>query len=165
VITLTCRECESPFASWPCRQAMCCSMKCRDARRKQNTPKFSRVCAACGGAFTIYTDYVNKGRGKFCSKSCSNRRASAGRPSVRKNVRDWAAHTAWRRSVFARDDFTCQTCGQRGGALEADHIKPYSLFVEERWDVNNGRTLCRPCHRLTPTWGGRVKQHPVAQAL
>jgi len=62
----------------------------------------------------------------------------------------------WREAVFARDNFTCQDCGQRGGRLEADHIKPYSLFPDLRPDVDNGRTLCRPCHRLTDTHCGRI---------
>lgn len=59
----------------------------------------------------------------------------------------------WRTAVFQRDDYTCQGCGQRGGRLQADHIRPYSEFPDLRWDLNNGRTLCEPCHRQTPTYG------------
>jgi len=64
----------------------------------------------------------------------------------------------WREQVFERDNYTCQMCGERGGKLNADHIKPYNLFKELRTDINNGRTLCENCHRLTPTWGGRVNK-------
>lgn len=59
----------------------------------------------------------------------------------------------WRTKVFKRDNWTCQDCGQRGGVLNADHIKPQSLYPELRFKVSNGRTLCRPCHKKTPTWG------------
>lgn len=55
----------------------------------------------------------------------------------------------WRISVFERDDYTCQACGQRGGELNADHIMPFALFPELRTEVLNGRTLCIKCHRKT----------------
>lgn len=58
----------------------------------------------------------------------------------------------WRDAVFARDGFRCVLCGSRG-RLQADHIKPYSSHPELRHDMANGRTLCVPCHRATPTYG------------
>lgn len=63
----------------------------------------------------------------------------------------------WRKSIFTRDNFTCQICKKYNGYLEADHIKPWALYPELRYDISNGRTLCRPCHITTPTWGGRSK--------
>ena len=59
----------------------------------------------------------------------------------------------WRKSVFQRDDYTCQFCGVRGGELHADHIQPFSIFPLLRWVLSNGRTLCKACHRTTPTYG------------
>jgi 5-methylcytosine-specific restriction endonuclease McrA len=41
--------------------------------------------------------------------------------------------------------------------LQADHIKPFAHHPELRFDVNNGRTLCVPCHRKTDTYGGRSR--------
>lgn len=53
----------------------------------------------------------------------------------------------WRISVFERDNYTCQSCGKRGCKLNAHHIKPWSLFPCDRYDVNNGITLCTDCHK------------------
>lgn len=62
----------------------------------------------------------------------------------------------WRAAVFARDQFTCVECGVRGGRLHADHIKPWSLYPALRFDISNGRTLCKPCHLRTDTWGWKA---------
>jgi hypothetical protein len=63
----------------------------------------------------------------------------------------------WRRYVFERDDFTCQHCGKRGSKIQADHIKSWRDYPELRYDVNNGRTLCKSCHVKTDTYGGKKK--------
>lgn len=62
----------------------------------------------------------------------------------------------WREAIFKRDNWTCVDCKVRGGKLEADHIKPWSLFPELRFAIDNGRTLCKPCHRKTDTFGYKL---------
>ena len=64
----------------------------------------------------------------------------------------------WRKKVFERDEYTCQVCGVHGGKLQADHIKPYALYPELRWEILNGRTLCVPCHKKTETYGWRTRE-------
>ena len=71
-----------------------------------------------------------------------------------KSKRPKYENSQWTRAIFERDDFTCQACNQRGGKLQADHIKPYCLCSEEeKWSLNNGRTLCISCHKKTDTYG------------
>jgi len=63
----------------------------------------------------------------------------------------------WRKAVFERDNYTCQICEKRGnGVLQADHIKPYRLYPELRYELFNGRTLCVQCHQNTPTYSRKT---------
>ena len=57
-------------------------------------------------------------------------------------------YTEWRISVFERDDYTCQECGQHGGNLNAHHILPYRDYKDPEYSLNidNGITLCEECH-------------------
>lgn len=47
-------------------------------------------------------------------------------------------------------------CGETEGRLDVDHIKPFALYPELRFEVTNGRVLCFKCHLLTETFGARV---------
>jgi len=74
-----------------------------------------------------------------------------------KKIRQSIEYKIWRRAVFERDKHTCIWCGIRGGKLHADHIKPFALFPALRFAIDNGRTLCIPCHLKTDTYGGKTK--------
>ena len=60
--------------------------------------------------------------------------------------RNSVEHKEWRSAVFARDDYTCTMCGERGGKLNAHHISPWALNKNERYNLDNGTTLCESCH-------------------
>lgn len=67
-------------------------------------------------------------------------------------LRASSSYKEWRKSVFERDNWICQDCKTRGGRLEAHHIKPFSRYIELRFDVSNGVTLCASCHSKTDTY-------------
>ncbi len=52
----------------------------------------------------------------------------------------------WAKQVKARDNYVCQMCGKYGIYLHSHHLNSYSDFVEQRYDINNGITLCFSCH-------------------
>ena len=54
----------------------------------------------------------------------------------------------WRNSVYRRDKWTCQECGEKATRITAHHIKSFTHFPLLRFDVGNGVTLCRSCHAL-----------------
>lgn len=65
------------------------------------------------------------------------------------NVRDRRsyAYVNWRREVWKRDDFKCRIANQDcNGRIEAHHILSWSEYVELRYEINNGITLCHAHH-------------------
>ena len=71
--------------------------------------------------------------------------------SKKKTIRESIEYRLWREAVFARDNWTCQSCGRVGGELHADHIKMFAYHLDIRFAIDNGRTLCRSCHGKLPT--------------
>ena len=83
-------------------------------------------------------------------------------------IRGALKYKHWRKAIFERDNYTCQFCNGRGIKIIADHKKKFAqilfenniktlkdaLKCEELWNLDNGQTLCRECHRKTETFGG-----------
>lgn len=135
---------------------------------KKHTPEwFARfrkprpACLICGKE-------VRRQYNKMCSISCSNLykyKDPSNHPSWRGGVTPayrklrasmWKELNDFSKAVIARDK-KCVQCGATA-RLQADHIKPFILYPELRTDLSNGRTLCRPCHEATPTYGARIRK-------
>ena len=53
----------------------------------------------------------------------------------------------WVKAVYDRDNYICQCCGESiSGTLNAHHIYGWATHKSERLNVENGVTLCKPCH-------------------
>lgn len=145
-----------------------CNRKCQAAYYRahsdevsgENSPRYTQVevrCAWCGKRFNTYKCLESESR--FCSKMCRNDWQSdmmkgenhynwkGGKTAKRQLDMVSREYRAWRTAVFERDSYTCQMCGDdKGGNLNAHHIKPYKDYPEIRHDVANGITLCKQCH-------------------
>jgi len=104
-----------------------------------------------------------------------------GRTPLHHLIRNIEEYKKWHTICLKRDNYTCQECGQYGGNLEVHHeiafaailndfLIEYDQFspMEDKetlarlaskykpfWNIDNGKTLCKDCHRLTFT--GRPK--------
>jgi hypothetical protein len=99
-------------------------------------------------------------KARFCSKKCkgihhssiilgsNNPNYNGGISTENHIIRGSVEYKKWRMSVFYRDRFRCQVCGTRGNDINAHHLKPFAIFLEDRFDINNGVTLCVECHQL-----------------
>ena len=180
-----CECCGKPFhrAEWEIKsnRHKNCSFECaRESTKVKNTGsdrggKVKRLCAQCGIEFFARKDVVNIGNGRFCSRSCSSKSHlgekahnwKGGKVFGADFIRKSAKYKEWRQTIFIRDGFTCQKCGDNtGGNLEAHHIKHVSELIKEildymplirfeeacmlylpLWDISNGTTLCNKCHK------------------
>ena len=67
-----------------------------------------------------------------------------------------AEYKEFRKRMFKRDLWTCQKCGYKGSKIELDHILPRRLYPELGMSEDNVRTLCKECHKLTDSYGGKA---------
>lgn len=118
-------------------------------------------CIDCGKTITFKKKRCIPCNGKYY---VGERRASwkGGVSNINKRIRASAEGRKWRKKVFERDNYTCVFCGIRSKVgvkvyLNADHIKPFALYPELRFELSNGRTLCTDCHRKTDTYGHNKK--------
>lgn len=83
--------------------------------------------------------------------------------SLKEKIRRISRYKEWRRQIYGRDNYMCRACGKRGVYLEAHHYpKSFKdIMLEnkiktveqaekcfELWNLDNGITLCRECHKL-----------------
>jgi 5-methylcytosine-specific restriction endonuclease McrA len=86
-------------------------------------------------------------------KGSKNPQWKGGVTPLYKQIRKSKDYDLWRRAVYERDNYTCVWCGYTGKKLVADHIKPFAVYPELRFAIDNGRTLCIDCHKKTDTYG------------
>lgn len=55
----------------------------------------------------------------------------------------------WQKSVFKRDNRTCQFCGKTNYPIAAHHIYMKAKYPHKVLDIDNGITLCNFCHHKT----------------
>ena len=103
---------------------------------------------------------------RFHSSGERNWNWQGGKSDIKRQIINLFEYRQWRSDVFSRDNWTCCGCGIRGGRLECHHIKAFSVILnqyniqntkqaldcDELWNINNGQTLCKECHKLTDNY-------------
>lgn len=156
---------EGKFCSRSCYHE---SMKGVDLFTNEIRGRKSRVrvhidCVVCGKAFETVPSKI--GVRKYCSDKCYQKEHSAKIKNLR-YIRDTQTYKEWRISVYKRDRFTCQSCGVVGNGLNAHHIIPVVVDIEKIFDINNGITLCKECHKLVhKSYKPKSKQGKLLERL
>ena len=174
------------------RQPKFCSNKCYGESLKIDKTKKCATCSKifetykknqkfcsqeCMGKHFINRQVSKETRRKL-SKSLTGRKCESiskanhwnwkgGVTDKNEAIRKSAEYKNWRIKVFEKDNYTCVECGIKSGLgkrveLHADHIKPFAHYHHLRFDVSNGRTLCKECHYKTDTFGGKSINYETA---
>lgn len=134
----------------------------------------TRNCLQCDKEFYAPERKTKEGNGKYCSREChslsrvgkdpwnkgkvcpniageNNPAWKGGTASEYELIKGSREYKLWRKSVYERDFYTCQSCGAKpdrktGLKIHAHHILSFAEFPHKRTDISNGVTLCEPCH-------------------
>jgi len=193
MIKENCLTCNKVFYIYPYEKKIqkYCSWDCRPQHyrkgfipwNKGTSKKAEIICMICKNKFTVPLDQLKHRVPKYCSIKCrgigyrgnKNNFWKGGIYPLVMRIRDLQEMTQWRVSIFQRDKRICQNCGQNKMVIEAHHIKPLSILLQEFlsqysqfspiedketlvrlaityepfWDISNGETLCEKCHNKT----------------
>lgn len=138
----------------------CCSRQCRDGLRKRSSiwehSNDTKICLQCNQYYNrpLYKGDEEWSGQKFCSNECRHKgqiKTGISENEIIQLLRKKRTMADWRTEVFIRDNFTCQNseCGKRGCTLNAHHIVTIKTDKTKAFDINNGITLCVPCHYKT----------------
>lgn len=106
-------------------------------------------CKICGNEWTTKANQLTKKETYHCLECLRLSRINSDLTEEdRRNSRDNMEIKQWKRKVYEKDNFTCQCCkDQKSKPLNAHHKNSWNWDKENRFNVNNGITLCEKCHK------------------
>ena len=84
----------------------------------------------------------------------------SGKKPKKADLKKW--RTSFRNSVFKRDKFTCKMCKRKlkEAELDAHHIYDRNDMPNGGYVIENGITLCKPCHEKAEAWHSEKNVFP-----
>lgn len=142
IIELKCNKCSKLFTILKRKSSnrKVCSKKCAASIARENRNMFGSSNPNFGNG-----DKIKRER---------NPNWKNGQTYKIKLIRKSSDYKKLIKMVKFRDGFQCIQCGACD-SLEVDHIKPIAKNIELALDINNCRTLCKPCHIKTDTYGNK----------
>lgn len=131
-------------------------------------------CTYCGNVREIIkSDYNENSENHYCNKKCEglHRRETMprgkdhwnykGTTPIYQAIRTLRQYKEWRTKVFERDNYVCRMCDKNSIELMVHHIRTIREIIQfygiensmdaencnELWNVNNGITVCKDCHK------------------
>lgn len=103
----------------------------------------------CGNTVYANSGLLSRDGMHCCNRGVCNARWNEGLSREQRFFHRGKPHyREWRTSVFERDGYACQACGDnKGGNLIAHHLDSWDQHIESRFDIANGGTLCDLCHK------------------
>lgn len=120
---------------------------------ERNAVSKIRIGYLCTCGYRSETSYQHFKAGKGC-RPCAFAALSGEKnhrfnhlltESERIEKRNTDEYRRWRKAVFDRDGYECRKCGARGYVV-AHHLASFHASRERRTDLENGVTVCAPCH-------------------
>lgn len=155
------RRAEHSWAYWGTRKY--CSQECRykECKPPLRGESVTTPCEFCKKMYRLKMANYKKAKKHFCSQKCRTESGGmsyagekhwnwkGGVTDENRRLRNTPEYHEWRLAVYKRDHYTCQKCKTKctSKTIVAHHIKSFMDYPGLRHDVDNGRTLCRSCHK------------------
>ncbi len=149
--TSKCLFCGKEFRHYKYLNRRFCSIACKNRAPRDGI--IISKCQFCG------KDYSHKKSVKrlYCSKHCKDLSSSGenhwnwkGGITRENHRRETKQYKEWRLDVYRRNHFACQDCGKHctRADMVAHHLRSWDAYLKLRYEVSNGITLCRVCHKI-----------------
>ena len=141
----------------------------QDGEKHWNWKGGKPKCKNCSIQLVAYKAiYCNPCSNRILKGGKNHSRWKGGITPLRKSIREMPEYNKWRLNIFIRDNFICHICGKNARnncnadhypiafseILQTENIKSLENARNSKllWILDNGRTLCIPCHQETPNY-------------
>jgi len=165
--TAKCLICNNSFEFYPLtRKRKYCSLNCyRISQKGKKRPEHSKKMSG-----RTYKGRPLTAEHRKKLSGSNSPMWKGGITTIQHKIRRLPEYDRWRFLIYKRDLFTCQECKKVGIRLECHHIKSFAQIIKdnhiktikkaleckELWNINNGITYCKKCHKLTDSYGKNI---------